>query len=278
MKLGVTYSLFDGEELLPFSILAIRKHVDYINVVWQEYSWFGDRCTRFVRPILNSLLKQHLIDSAIEYPFKDFGNRQKMAWYVIDKKNLGVKQLKQNGCTHCMIMDCDEFYFADEFAKAKQFVETHDITHSACPIYYYHTLPEIRSRDVSFLSVPFIFALRADSQLTPFHNMPCYVDDLRSLLFSPSTDKFYYFTSLCMHHMTKIRFDFDKKVNASFMNVTRQGHEEFRALKKTRDEEASMSKEELLNRSDGDRKYVDVGDPFNLNASLKLLKAQLDRL
>ena len=52
MKLGVTYSLFDGEELLPFSILSIRPHVDYINVVFQEHSWFGDKCTPLVRPML----------------------------------------------------------------------------------------------------------------------------------------------------------------------------------------------------------------------------------
>lgn len=35
-KLGITYSLFDGEELLKYSIKQIRKSADYINVVYQK--------------------------------------------------------------------------------------------------------------------------------------------------------------------------------------------------------------------------------------------------
>ena len=272
MKLGLTYSLFSGEELLPFSILAIRQHVDYVNVVFQEYSWFGDKCTPLVRPLLNDLKNKNLIDKAIEYPFKDFGNTKQMAWYVIDKKNRGLEDLKKNGCTHCMIMDCDEFYFADQFFKAKQFVAHNGITHSACSIYWYRYLPELRLRDVSILAVPFIFELRADSQLTPFHNLPCYVDDLRTLLFMPNKDKFYYFNSLCMHHMSEIRFDFGKKTRAAFNNVTIQGRTAMSNALKNHTVEANLPKEELLAMKSESGGYVDVGDPFNLNESLKLLR------
>lgn len=233
---------------------------------------------RSLRPILDSLLKQKLIDAAIEYPFKDFGNRQKMAWYVIEKKNLGVEDLKRNGCTHCMIMDCDEFYFADEFAQAKQFIETNGITHSACSIYDYRHLPELRCRDCMRYSVPFIFELRADSQLTPLHNMPCYVDPLRSFRFDRARDNFYYFNSLRMHHMTGIRFNFEKKLRASVSNASAQGRAVVSKAKTTYDAETSLSKEELLKIKNDFGGYIDVGDPFNLNASLKLLKAQLDRL
>ena len=38
-KLGVSYNLFNGEELLEASIKSIRQNVDYINVIYQEYSW-----------------------------------------------------------------------------------------------------------------------------------------------------------------------------------------------------------------------------------------------
>ena len=144
MKLGVTYSLFDGEELLPFSILQIRKHVDYINVVFQEHSWFGDKCTPLVRPLLADLKNKHIIDNVIEYPFKDFGNIPAINYYVLDKRTVGLNDLKQKGCTHCIVMDCDEFYFSDEFARAKQFIVTYGITHSACAFYNYFHYPEIR--------------------------------------------------------------------------------------------------------------------------------------
>ena len=40
MKIGVSYNLFDGEELLESSIKSIRKNVDYISVVYQTISNF----------------------------------------------------------------------------------------------------------------------------------------------------------------------------------------------------------------------------------------------
>ena len=44
-KLGVSYSVWDGEEMLEFAIRSIRSEVDYVNVVWQKLSWFGTMCS-----------------------------------------------------------------------------------------------------------------------------------------------------------------------------------------------------------------------------------------
>ena len=44
MKLGISYNVFDGEELLEKSILCIRDQVDFISVVYQEKSNFGNQC------------------------------------------------------------------------------------------------------------------------------------------------------------------------------------------------------------------------------------------
>ena len=40
MKLGVSYNLYDGEELLRASIRSIRSEVDFVTVVYQEVSGF----------------------------------------------------------------------------------------------------------------------------------------------------------------------------------------------------------------------------------------------
>ena len=42
MKLGVSYNVFDGEELLESSIKSIRDNVDHISVVYQTISNFGN--------------------------------------------------------------------------------------------------------------------------------------------------------------------------------------------------------------------------------------------
>ena len=44
MNLGVSYNVFDGEELLEGSIFQIRNEVDYISVVYQSISNFGHPC------------------------------------------------------------------------------------------------------------------------------------------------------------------------------------------------------------------------------------------
>ena len=42
MRLGVSYNVFDGEELLEESISKIRDNVDFICVVYQNTSNFGE--------------------------------------------------------------------------------------------------------------------------------------------------------------------------------------------------------------------------------------------
>ena len=41
MKLIAIYSVFDGEELLEYSIKSIRNSVDYVLVIYQKISNFG---------------------------------------------------------------------------------------------------------------------------------------------------------------------------------------------------------------------------------------------
>jgi len=55
MKIGVSYNLFDGEELLESSIKSIRKNVDYISVVYQTVSNFGNPCDEGLVPLLEEL-------------------------------------------------------------------------------------------------------------------------------------------------------------------------------------------------------------------------------
>lgn len=39
---GVSYSAFDGDEILEGSLRSIRGEADYINVIYQTQSWYGD--------------------------------------------------------------------------------------------------------------------------------------------------------------------------------------------------------------------------------------------
>lgn len=271
-KLGVTYSIFSGEEFLEPSIMQIREHVDYINVVFQKKSWFGDSASTNLTNLLSSLLKRRIIDSVIEFPFSGWGthsanrlHQKLLTNQVIQKKMIGVQDLRAANCTHCMIMDVDEFYITEQFAEAKKFVLENNITHSCCALYDYKLSPVYRSRDVAKYAVPFIFKLRFYSKIKRNHHMPCLIDPLRSFQFNAFPfrlffpDKFFYLNSVCMHHMTGMRLDFEKKLNASITNVSPAGEKFVESYRKDHKKALHLSEESLLESG-----YIKVNDTFNL--------------
>ena len=53
MKISASYNVFDGEELLEKSISSIRDSVDFISVVYQTISNFGNNCSPDLEDILH---------------------------------------------------------------------------------------------------------------------------------------------------------------------------------------------------------------------------------
>lgn len=265
-KLGATYSLFSGEELLEGSLSQIRAHVDYINVVYQKRSWFGDTMSDAVLPLLERLTRARLIDQVIEYVLPERIDTGRLHRLNIAKKTLGLKDLKRVGCTHVLFMDVDEFYVPDEFARAKAEVFSRGLTHTACPIYDYNYAPIYRKRDAAPYSVPFIQRIDVGSHLTRRHGYPCVVDPLRALLYhnpwTPwhyATDRFFYFNTIAMHHMTGIRFDVEKKFKNTVTNATAEGRAFVANFREHFLREGALPEEKLL--AEG---YIKVDDRFSL--------------
>lgn len=65
MKLGLSYNLWDGEELLISSLQNIRDVVDYISIVYQNISNHGEEKENLT-PLMKLLKHNHTID---EYYF-----------------------------------------------------------------------------------------------------------------------------------------------------------------------------------------------------------------
>ena len=64
-KWGISYSVFDGEELLEASLKSVRRSADYINVVYQTVSWTGERRNDALPYFLKTLQDKGLIDELI---------------------------------------------------------------------------------------------------------------------------------------------------------------------------------------------------------------------
>ncbi len=72
MKLGAAYNLFDAEELLEASILSIRENVEFICVVYQTVSNWGNTCSPHLPELLEDLRSRGLIDQLVFYEPKKY--------------------------------------------------------------------------------------------------------------------------------------------------------------------------------------------------------------
>lgn len=215
MKLGISYSLFDGEELLEASLNSVRSCADYINVVYQKTSYYGEPAAQGVEALLNRLKEQGLIDEIIlfEPDLKLKGGENEYR-----KRNVGFEAARSAGCDWFLGMDVDEFYFAEEVEKAKQYVLKHKIDASAVRFINYIKEPTYQwvSNQLGF--VPFLIKILPGRKLgRNQRKMPIEVDPTRGVV---RFNKFWLFMDkeIVMHHMTAVRKDMRRKFINSSLN------------------------------------------------------------
>lgn len=123
MKLGISYMVFDGIELLEFAAKAIREVIDFVSVVYQTTSYFGNDIDVDSHSILSDLKSKGLIDDFVHYE----SNRSlKPKTNEMNIRNFGLQRSIDNGCTHHISADVDEFYLPDQLVYAKKEMEGHD--------------------------------------------------------------------------------------------------------------------------------------------------------
>lgn len=261
-KLGVTYNVFCGEELLRDSILSIRNQVDYINIVWQEYSWTGEKASNNLEKVLLALKEEGLVDNILKYDFCFTENRNEANRIRCKKGNMGINDLRRAGCTHGMMMDVDEFYREDEFAAAKEYVYQNNITHSVCSIYDYRILPIYRQIEADDYCVSFIFKLSFLSKIigsNRFNRMPCRIDSHKTFPLLPIVHKFYYLNNVSMHHMTGVRKNYELKLRSTLTNFSKGGGEVIERYRSLQNSMENMSEEDILSSG-----YIKVEDEFGI--------------
>lgn len=211
---GMSYSVFDGEELLESSLKSVRGEVDYINVIYQTVSWYGNPADPGLLPLLLELKEKKLIDELAEFKpdlKKRPGTNERA------KRNFGLELARRAGCTYFMTMDCDEFYLAEEIKKAKEDIIRWNLSHSYCPQIFYGFEPTSRILNSGGADFRAFFAkLRPWSKLVRRTDLPCKADKTRCL----SRGFFAYekvLDCISMHHMWMVRKNLRAKVeNSSF--------------------------------------------------------------
>lgn len=211
MRLGVSYNIFDGEELLEGSIKCIRDHVDFISVVYQQISNFGNASNPRLTDFLNDLKIKGLVNEVYNYkPNIGAGGHQN----EINKRNIGLYLSEGANCTHHMSMDSDEYYVVDEFKKMKADIELNDFDSSACQMLtYYHDFETILDPPEDYY-VSLIYKIRKGINFTLGNPFPVLIDPTRSMTAGKCVT--YNRETIQMHHMTGVRKNYrEKLINSS---------------------------------------------------------------
>jgi hypothetical protein len=200
MKLAAIYNVWDGVELLKYSIDSIKKDVDLFVIVYQDVSNFGEAFSplhEIQKAIdgLNTILYKYS-----PAQFNGFQNES-------NKRNVGIEIAKQNGCTHFLNLDCDEIY--GDFKGAKQLYTVSKAEGSVCKLYTYFKSPTLRFETEDGYYVPFIHKILPKT-IAGFSEYPFYVDPTRGINCS---------NVVClpvhMHHFSWVRQNIERKCRNS---------------------------------------------------------------
>lgn len=215
MKLGVSYNIFDGEELLEGSIKQIRDQVDYVSVVCQTVSNFGKPCSEDLLPLLKRLKKEKLIDDVLLYtPTIQNGGH----FNEIQKRNIGLQSSLNVNCSHHMSMDCDEYYLSGQFANLKQLILDGGYDSSYCQMLTYYKNWEYILDPPEDYYVSLITKICEDSSYVLGAPVPVLIDPTRRVL-GLNRPLILKREQIQMHHGSYIRKDIRAKLENSSASV-----------------------------------------------------------
>jgi hypothetical protein len=214
MKIGVTYNLFNGEELLEGSIKYIRESVDYIGVVYQLVSNWGNKADENLLPLLKDLVDRKLVDEIYEYKpnLKLDGKSNEFI-----KRNIGLDMARNVGCKYHMTMDSDEFYIKNEFEYMKKIIIEGNYDSSACQMITYYKEPIYILDPLEEYYVTLLHKINNDTKYILNTQFPVIVDPSRKT--KPGKIKIFKRDEIQMHHMSYIRKNISTKLNNASSKV-----------------------------------------------------------
>ena len=215
-KIGVSYNVFDGEELLPGSIECIGDIVDFVTVVYQEKSNIGNEHDIDIKRYLEELVEDGLIDTLIRYEpditISTHANE-------ILKRNIGLTEVRDNGCHYHINMDTDEYYKTDEFEKMCEVVINGGYNSSAYQMcsYFKDQFFQLSPKETYYVNG--LHKIEPDTKFLLNHPFPVLVDPTRRVNTFENC-KIFMREDIEMHHMSHVRRNYHSKlVNSSASHV-----------------------------------------------------------
>ncbi len=245
-KLGVVYNVFDGEELLPYSIKQIRSEVDFIVVVYQSVSNFRYLNPKLL-PTLRELKEKGMVDMLYEYtPNFDYledknalnelqDKIEKESGFKLSKKeitacdgsrnetekrNIGLKICRANGCSFFITIDCDELYITEQFRKAKEDFLAGGYDTSFCKMLTFYKLPTMQLDPPEEYYVPLFYKIKDDTEFRYYKVYPVMCDPTRRV--QSGHPRIFNRDEIQMYHYSYVRNNLSSKLNNSSIQESKE--------------------------------------------------------
>jgi hypothetical protein len=205
-KLAAIYNVWDGTELLEYSINSVKNHVDLIIIVWQKISNQGEEYNPHHEILKVSTNITHMRLFHPELNKTGMENET-------EKRNIGLDIARSHNCTHFFHIDTDECYKdfgklkADYFRKEELKPTTDG---SVLRILTYFKKPIWSLEESDNYLVPFIHKLKPEITTGIHNTYPHYVDPTRRI---NASDVFQ--INGYMHHYSWVRKDIERKIRNS---------------------------------------------------------------
>lgn len=226
MKLGVAYNVFDGEEMLVHSVANLRPMVDFICVIYQNKSNFGNKNPRLWQTI-KKLLSENLIDAIYHYePTFLYDKGNKLDTYnginnEINKRNIGLKLCREYDCDVFMTIDCDELYDPQQFMWAKDDFEKGGYDTSFSLMKTYYKFPTIELSPPETYYAPLFYKLKKDTAFSFDYwneHYPVQIDPTRRV--KAGYSRVYTRDEIEMYHYAYVRKRIRQKVENSSSQIS----------------------------------------------------------
>lgn len=217
MKLAAIYNVWNDWDWMDLSVSCIYPMVDGIIVIGSVRSNSGEISLIPPRWFDDVMLYQRFEEKVqlIQYePIPGFQPRVNEE----GKRNCGLEIARQQGYTHFIMMDADEFYDQKQFAAEKQrFIDNPDLAGLVCASQVYFKSPKL-TIGLDTTRVPFIHKITPNlrhefNSLYPFawEGKNIRIDPTRSLNINSGVE----WSPIIMEHYSWCRKDIEIKIRNS---------------------------------------------------------------
>lgn len=136
-KVGLAIICFEGTEHLYNIISTLRQSVDYVSLGLQRLSYHGDKISEIdLQEIFRLRDEDKILDSIVEI---ELDTTKPARVQETDKRNILIQDAEDNGCSHVIVIDSDEYYTRKSFESALQKIDENDYEMTYCQyVNYYH--------------------------------------------------------------------------------------------------------------------------------------------